>query len=95
MEYRDSVIIVLSAIIVILALYFVINYYSNDTPDGIEGKTLVELLIMANQQMEDRDKLALTIQILKDIDFEKLEIWQIAEFKKQFEKCLNDSNTGT
>lgn len=66
-------------VMVIWVIYLLIT--RNEKPkEHIDGKTLIELLVIGQTEMTDSDKIVWISKLINQVDFTKLEIWQVHGF---------------
>lgn len=82
---------IIFAILVFLQAILVISRWSKK-PEFIDGKTLIELLVIADQHMSDSDKLVRIAKLLNEIDFSKIETWQLHAFFNKINEIKNEDN---
>lgn len=63
------------AALILIQIFFLL--YEKDEPStSIEGKTIIELKIMADSYLTNPDKVSMIAQEIETIDWSKVEQWQ-------------------
>lgn len=63
--------------------------HRNEQKSGLTGKTLIELLIIAEKQMSQNDRLIHLCKLIRTIDVQKLEPWQAEGYANIIKKELS------
>lgn len=82
--------IVFGILIIIQAILVILRW--SKKPEFIDGKTLIELLVIADQHMSNSDKLIRVAKLLNEIDFSKIEAWQLHGFFNKINELKNENN---
>jgi len=85
MDLLIITVFVFSAVIIFLIIFIILHAKPKSR---LHGKTLIELLVMAEMQMDNYDRLVHLCRLIRTIDIQKLEFWQAEGYYNIIKKEL-------